>query len=309
MKKLKNEITLGILVIIALLSFFILAHKLGGWGLGKANSYYALFDKATGLNKGTDITFAGVKVGRVKDIVVVSNRAKVELSVDVAIKLPKDSLCSIKSKSVLGEKYLELEAGIEKDFLNTGDFIEKTYANGDITEILAKVGQLFSELKPSDLQAFAQIISEIAKNKEKVSESIVNLNDVLVEAKDLAGNLNNILSDTKEDIKVTLKEVKRIVVNLDGAIHFNNSMKRLSSLLGEVKEDYPHLKDELARTKEELDTILESLPKNLELASVTLKKLNRVLDNLSSIDKVEIKRIIADLKKFLRKEGVKVNLM
>jgi phospholipid/cholesterol/gamma-HCH transport system substrate-binding protein len=69
-------------------------------------------DSANGLYPGSDVLVAGAKAGSVQDITVDGGRAQVTIAVDQAhAPVHKDARVAVRPKSLLGEKYVQLEPG------------------------------------------------------------------------------------------------------------------------------------------------------------------------------------------------------
>jgi phospholipid/cholesterol/gamma-HCH transport system substrate-binding protein len=86
------------------------------------------------------VRVAGVKVGSVNEerIDPKSFEAVVGFSVRNDIKLPKDSAAIITSESLLGGKYLSLQAGGDDTMLQPGQSITITQGSVSLEELLGK---------------------------------------------------------------------------------------------------------------------------------------------------------------------------
>jgi len=83
----------------------------------------AAFYKIGGLSKGSDVRISGIKVGTVTNHALDSKTydALVSMSIKSELKLPKDTVATIASGGLLGGKYVRLEPGKEKTYLEAGD--------------------------------------------------------------------------------------------------------------------------------------------------------------------------------------------
>jgi phospholipid/cholesterol/gamma-HCH transport system substrate-binding protein len=98
----------------------------------------AQFDTATGLKAGASIEIAGVEVGRVKEITLRDDRAAVSLAVNNNVKLYSDTIASIKTRGIIGEKFLALSPGGGGDPLKPGDTIRDTESGLDLEELVSQ---------------------------------------------------------------------------------------------------------------------------------------------------------------------------
>jgi phospholipid/cholesterol/gamma-HCH transport system substrate-binding protein len=129
---------LALLVVIGILVYISL--HLGQVNLG-ANGYsvYAEFPTAGGLQSGAVVELAGVEVGRVAAVNLTKDyRAQVTLVVHDSISLREDARAAIKSKGLIGERYVEITPGKASGQLPPGGQIRETEAPVDIQELITK---------------------------------------------------------------------------------------------------------------------------------------------------------------------------
>ena len=102
----------------------------------------ANFNSVSGLRVGADVEMAGVPVGRVASIKLdddLSRRqARVVLILDKDLQLPADTIASVKTSGLIGDKYVNLTAGGSEDILASGDTLEETESAVDIESLISK---------------------------------------------------------------------------------------------------------------------------------------------------------------------------
>jgi len=84
------------------------------------------------------VEIAGVEVGRVDKIRLVNDEAQVVLVINRGVKLPEDSIASIKTKGLIGEKYIRISPGGSERIVGPNGRIRETEAPVDLEELLAK---------------------------------------------------------------------------------------------------------------------------------------------------------------------------
>jgi phospholipid/cholesterol/gamma-HCH transport system substrate-binding protein len=99
---------------------------------------YAKLPNTGGLKKGSVVEIAGVEVGRVKSVTLEQYQAKLVLHMQPEIKIQEDAILSVKTKGLMGEKYLSLSPGGSEKFLGPGEWIRDTEPPVDLEELLAK---------------------------------------------------------------------------------------------------------------------------------------------------------------------------
>lgn len=140
MEKTKLEMVVGVFVLIGLLCLAYLSVKLGKLELVGGDIYEveAQFNSASGLKPGSTVEIAGVEVGRVRGITLIEDRAKVTLAVNNTIKLYSDTIASIKTRGIIGEKFLALTPGGGGERLKPGGTIRDTESGLDLEELVSQ---------------------------------------------------------------------------------------------------------------------------------------------------------------------------
>ena len=131
MQRSKNDVWVGIFVLIGALAILFLALQsanLLSLNLQPTYRINAKFDNVGGLKPKAAVRSAGVVVGRVERIVFddKSFQAQVTLAMESRYVFPKDSSLKILTSGMLGEQYLGLEAGADEKVLVAGDTISST---------------------------------------------------------------------------------------------------------------------------------------------------------------------------------------
>lgn len=131
MQRSKNDVWVGLFVIIGALAILFLALQSANLlSLSFQTTYRvdARFDNVGGLKPKAAVRSAGVVVGRVEKIVFDDKtfQARVTLALESRYAFPKDSSLKILTSGLLGEQYLGLEAGADAKNLAMGDTISST---------------------------------------------------------------------------------------------------------------------------------------------------------------------------------------
>jgi len=140
MEKTKMELVVGAFVLVGIVCLGYLSIKLGKLEVigGDLYEVEAQFTSASGLKPGATVEIAGVEVGRVKAIVLKEDRAMVKLGIDKDTKLYTDTIASIKTRGIIGEKFLALSPGGGGDPLKAGDMIRDTESGLDLEELVSQ---------------------------------------------------------------------------------------------------------------------------------------------------------------------------
>jgi phospholipid/cholesterol/gamma-HCH transport system substrate-binding protein len=138
--KVDKELAVGFFLLIGILSLIYLSVKLGRLEMlgRKGYSLYAEFNEVGGIKPGAAVEIAGVEVGRVKSIRLDNYEARVEFIINKNTKIQEDAIASIKTKGLIGEKYMEITPGGSEKFLSDGGQIRDTESAIDIEELISK---------------------------------------------------------------------------------------------------------------------------------------------------------------------------
>lgn len=143
MKQNKLEFLVGVFVLLGLAAVTYLTVKLGAGSLLGGDTYVieARFTNAGGLNTGSNVVVAGVPVGRVDAIRMEESEytAIATLRVMKGLKLPTDSMASIKTTGLIGDKFISLSPGADETYLEPGARITMTESAVDLESLIGKM--------------------------------------------------------------------------------------------------------------------------------------------------------------------------
>lgn len=142
MKKIGVETLVGIFLIVGFACFAYLAVKLGDVRFFGQDTYniQAYFTNVGGLTEGADVEIAGVKVGRVEKITLdpKTYEAVVTLSIKNAVNIQEDSIASIRTAGIIGDKYITIKPGGAESYLKEDGMIFETESAINLEELVSK---------------------------------------------------------------------------------------------------------------------------------------------------------------------------
>jgi len=141
MRKIDLELIVGLFVLIGIIALSYISVKLGRmeWVGGGGYRVTAVFPSIAGLKVGALVEIAGVEVGRVKSLALDENyQARVVFDMNRRVKLQEDSIASIKTKGLLGEKYVEIVPGGADEVIENGGKLQDTVPPVDLEELISK---------------------------------------------------------------------------------------------------------------------------------------------------------------------------
>lgn len=140
MKKIDLELAVGIFLLIGIAALGYLSVKLGRLEVIGRGYYtvYADFENAGGIKQGSSVEIAGVEVGKVKAVRLDNYQARAELTIDKGVKIQEDSVASVRTKGLIGEKFILITPGGSETFLPNGGRIRETESSIDVEELISK---------------------------------------------------------------------------------------------------------------------------------------------------------------------------
>jgi len=137
----RTEMSVGVFVFLGILAIGWMALKLGQVG-GLGQSGYTLsadFDDAGGVRTGSDIMMAGVIIGRVDRVSLTDNdHATMILRIHDGVKIADDSFASVRTKGIIGDRYIRITQGADDTYLDPGSEIEETESAINIEDLISK---------------------------------------------------------------------------------------------------------------------------------------------------------------------------
>ena len=231
----------GGLVIFASFSFWLRGIKLSS----KDWSFFANFSNASGLSKKSPVTYRGIIVGSIEDLIFTNKSIKAKIVINnPEIILAKPAFAKVVTNSFLGG---DVQVALETSEENLPQNIEKATSKACNKNLIVCEGDTITGKQLSSLSSITNRINQLLKdsNQENLVENIINsieqfdktqvnldeliylskkeinrVEPLLNELTIAAGHLNKLLAtmndeETLEDIKLTLESSRSIFEKLD----------------------------------------------------------------------------------------------
>jgi phospholipid/cholesterol/gamma-HCH transport system substrate-binding protein len=143
MKRAGLETIVGVFVLVGILCLAYLSIKLGKMEILGGDNYEisAEFNSVSGLKEGASVEIAGVEVGRVQDITLEPEKgymAKVTFLIHSGLRLSDDTIASIRTRGIIGDKFLLLKPGGSDTYLAAGGKIRDTESAVDLEQLISE---------------------------------------------------------------------------------------------------------------------------------------------------------------------------
>lgn len=281
-----GAITLVVLVLAVLAAFFSDDLPIIGGG----TTYAAYFSESAGLVSGNEVRVAGVKVGKVTRVSLVHNQIRVDFEVRNTW-VGNASTISIQIKTLLGEKYLAIDAeGSGPQDPHQVIPKSRTLSPFDITDAVNQLASTVDNINTGQLEQSFEVIATTFKNSSQgMKNTLTGLESLskTISSRDTA--LAQLLSNTSQ-VSATLA---------DRDAQFQKLLSDGNLLLGELQTRRDAVEGLLTGTQE-LATQLDGLVAD-DQATLTpaLTDLGRVTDILAR-NQASLSKGLADLAPFVR---------
>jgi phospholipid/cholesterol/gamma-HCH transport system substrate-binding protein len=138
--RLNLELAVGTFMVIGVLCLAYLSIKMGKievWGK-PGYEVFAVFSDTGGLRNGSAVVVAGVDVGLVKSIRLVDDEARVILQINPGLTIHDDAVVSVKTRGLIGEKFMLISPGAADGIIKPGGRIRQTESAVDIEALISK---------------------------------------------------------------------------------------------------------------------------------------------------------------------------
>ncbi len=144
--KLNLELVVGVFLLVGILCLGYLSVRLGKVDVWGKPGYrvFAVFSDVGGLRDGAPVEVAGVEVGQVEGIRLEDYEARVVLRVNPGLVLREDTIVSVKTRGLIGEKFIQISPGAADEVIRPGGRIRQTESAVDLEAIISKYA--FGEL-------------------------------------------------------------------------------------------------------------------------------------------------------------------
>jgi phospholipid/cholesterol/gamma-HCH transport system substrate-binding protein len=140
MERTRVNLAVGIFLLLGIVALAYLSIKLGRVSLFGSRGYIvsADFPSSAGLKVGANVEIAGVAVGRVESIGLRDDQAHVVIRMQPEIKIAEDAIVSIKTKGLIGERYVHISPGGSDRAVPADGRIREVLPPVDLEELISK---------------------------------------------------------------------------------------------------------------------------------------------------------------------------
>ncbi|MFQ5430954.1 MAG: MlaD family protein [Nitrospinota bacterium] len=307
-------------ILLSLSALLFMTFKIGGklpfFGEDGETQLIIVFNRVSGVSEKSHVKMAGVSVGKVRSIELEGRKAKVIVDLNRGVRIPVDSIASIRSSGLLGEKFIDINPGASNAFVENGAALPKSIDPTDIDEMMTKLSsalddvQLFTRTLRESFAAddegkgglktiIDNLIVMTTKVNKIVSDNEDSFNTIVGNAKEATRLLKEILAENRANVKAGIENVKKLTENIDevvaenranlqdGIKNFKSVTANIDEVVGENRENFRVSMENLRKSSDKLDVIMASIKQisgKMEKGEGTLGKLIQEEDVYNNIN-------------------------
>jgi phospholipid/cholesterol/gamma-HCH transport system substrate-binding protein len=211
-----QKIKIGLFVLVGLVVIFLGIFLIGSQKsmFNSTFGVYGIFKNVNGLMVGNNVRFAGINVGVVEGINIVSDSAvRVDLTLNNNVRkfIKKDAKVAIGSDGLMGDKLIVISPG------------------GSTSRTEVESGDKLTAVNPLDVDKIINKLTKVADNAEELTS---NLTDIVRDINHGKGSLGKLLKNDQiaKDLATTVSSAKTTISNANKTtVTLNEDLKAAQS--------------------------------------------------------------------------------
>jgi len=257
-----NEQKVGLFFLVGIVLVFAAIEMTVGTGLlSKSYDVYVNYANVEGLRTGDAVQVAGVKLGKVDDIILKPDGVRVKLRLDTKAVVRRDSVARLDYQALSGTRFISISLGTPN---------AATLKDGETVE---------AEIPPS--------ITQMVDQLQGVAKSVRDLADSLNRNQDhLLNNVNALIEENRTALQHTLENIDSITTKLDrgeGTMAKLINDSTLYDRASTVMSDLQKISDRLARGEGDLGRLVNGDGALYDEVRETVASLNTTATNLEEV--------------------------
>ena len=253
MNRFTSEAKVGIFFLICAAIFVFAWSKVLDLRLRSSFELNARFPTAEGLVSGAQVQIAGIKVGTIKSLKYDADSGRVtallELRKEYENSIPKDSKVVIRSKGLLGDKFVAIEPGRPNARkLKSGETVESVFEPASPEKVLETMGIVAQDMQVIVKDARKRIIDE--KGGERMDRIITNSDQ-------FTQNLNELLGKNKEKIQRSIDNTDKSLAGIEQIVARNRD--KINKTLDSLHSASAGLDEMVGRNKTKVNTSVDGV--------------------------------------------------
>lgn len=233
-----QEVKVGLLVLVAMVLFFVFVFSITKAGLKRDfNTYTVRFIQTNGVQPGTQVRIGGVLVGSVEKVYFPpddNTRIELLLKVDANAPVRQNSLAFITTIGIMGEYYIEITTGSQdmpllpsgsripsKDIATLsqlGEPLQKVSAQ--LETLLANINAILTPQTQENITGIITNVNDIlAENEKKAGDLLENFSTLTLELQDLGRRLDTMMTQNANSFSEVLSRLNSSMARAESLMH------------------------------------------------------------------------------------------
>lgn len=290
-----NYVLVGAFVLAMAAVLVVVLGYLTGRGAA-TDTFYAVYDNVTGINRGTRVSFEGFQIGRVEKIEPVSEAGSLKFRVHLGVaegwQIPANSLARVTSSGLLSAVAIDIKKGDASEMLTPGAAIP-TGKSGNIFALMTDVASQVTDLSQNSIKPMLDTINKyvttVGGQLEGKAPELID--SVLAIAQDLAQKTPQITANVEgfsKDLSQVFANGNREKIDqiLNNANNFSGHLARMGQDLQRTQAKVDELVGGLNRTigtgnRENLDQALKDLRYTMQSVSKSIDAITYNMEGTS----------------------------
>ena len=263
-----TEIKAGIMVLASLIILvgFLVAIRGCRPADDTAKTFYAVFTDISGLNRGADVRFGGVRVGKVTAIEPdPDDRARIRVTAVVEGKVPVNlgSVATIEQVTMTTEKHLEISTGgADEPLHESGDLLDSSAGGGlfDMPDLEGVISRLETML--DGINTLIGVEGEDDPGAVDLSEVLASLKTTLDEGAEVARGASEVIDDNRAGIEQIVTRLAALEKTANELMNGINEV--IEENRGSIQQSFGNLEELTGELNNRLDELMTTLQTTLE---------------------------------------------
>jgi phospholipid/cholesterol/gamma-HCH transport system substrate-binding protein len=304
-KILTPETKVGFVVLAGMIILFYLTFRITGMTFFKerdGNRITVFFDNIAGVQERSPVKMAGVPIGKISEIFLENNRARVNIFLEPGVRIPDDSTATVRSEGLLGEKYVEIVPGTPgRPPLGDGDILARSEKPAGIDDLITNLSAGMDDIR-AVTKSFKNVFGTeegeermhaILGNLESATESMdmllagnqARLENIIVNLDTALESLSVILTENQNSFKITMDNFVKITNPLaDNAPEIVDNLRAVTAnLRGMLDENRDNLREGITNVSTMAGNMNTVVTENREDLRVTMQNVRVATENMASM--------------------------
>lgn len=282
----RNPIIIGLLSILGIAAGTVFAFSINKIpALKQAYEIKADFADAVGLTTSNQVRVAGIKVGQVTGIQLQGDHVEVTMDIDNGTQIPKSATADLKLATLLGTKYININARGSGPYMTDGDVIplSRTTVPYEIFQAANQGTKVLQGLNGNQLNlALRELTKVVKRSRTKLGSALTGLSKLGEGLNSRQKDLTELLANSDQLTKLLSGQgnnINRLIDSSNEVLStLNQKRATLQSLLHQTNLMAANLFDVLHNNRSNLTGILNDLHNALVVLDKNVSNLDVALE-------------------------------